>query len=78
MSVVTLRLPEDKHARLRMIAKARGISINKLLDEMATIALAQHDAQVSFRASAARGKRVRGLSILDRLDRYHRVKSAKH
>lgn len=71
MSVVTLRMPEDKHARLRMIAKSRGVSINRLLDEVATVALAQHDAEVSFRARASRGrgKRTRALELLQRLDR---------
>ncbi len=71
MSVITLRLPEDKHERLRRIAKARGISVNRLLDEMATIALVQHDAEAHFRAAAARGSRKRGLAILDVLERHH-------
>ena len=78
MSVVTLRLPEDKHARLRMIAKARGVSVNRLLDEVATVALAQHDAEVSFRARVARGgtTRTQALAILDKLDhRYARKKA---
>ncbi len=71
MSVVTLRLPDDKHERLRQIAKARGISVNRLLDEMATIAVAQHDAEVHFRSAQARGSRERGLAVLDALDRHY-------
>jgi predicted HicB family RNase H-like nuclease len=39
MSTVTLRFPDDKHARLKDLAAARQISLNKLLDEFATIAL---------------------------------------
>lgn len=73
MSVITLRLPEDKHTRLRQIAKSRGISINRLLDEVATVALVQHDAEVSFRARAARGNsaRAQALDMLQKLDRSH-------
>jgi len=77
MSVITLRLPEDKHTRLRQIAKSRGISINRLLDEVATIALVQHDAEVSFRARSMRGRpeRAHALDILQKLDRSHASKA---
>lgn len=68
---LTLRLPADKHERLRQIAKQRGISVNRLLDEVTTIALAQHDAEVRFRVAAARGSRERGPVILDALDRHY-------
>jgi predicted HicB family RNase H-like nuclease len=30
MSVVTVRLPEDQHQRLKAMAQARGMSLNKL------------------------------------------------
>jgi hypothetical protein len=69
MSTLTIRIPEDKHARLRNLARARGISINKLIDELATIALAQHDAEARFRAIAARGSKTEGLALLAKLDR---------
>lgn len=42
MSVIALRLPDEKHERLRRLAQARGVSVNRLMDEMATIALGQH------------------------------------
>ena len=44
MSTLTIRIPESKHARLRNLAKARGVSINRLIDELATVALTQHDS----------------------------------
>lgn len=69
MSTLTIRMPEDKHSRLRTLARARGISINKLIDELATVALSQHDAEMRFRALSARGSRKTGLALLDRLDR---------
>jgi hypothetical protein len=69
MSMLTIRLPELKHARLRRLAQSRRISMNKLIDELATVALAQHDAELRFRALAARGSAARGLALLDKLER---------
>lgn len=71
MSVVTLRLPDDKHERLRQLAESQGVSVNRLLDEIATVALAQHDVENQFRAVAARGSIKKGLEVLDRLDRHY-------
>lgn len=68
MSTVTLRLPDEKHRRLKSLAKARRVSVNKLIDEWATIALAAHDAELRFRAMAARGNRSRAIALLDKLD----------
>jgi len=73
MSTLTLRIPEAKHARLRRLAATRDLSMNKLMDELATVALAQHDAEVRFRALAAKGSVRRGLELLNKLDRrFHR------
>ena len=69
MSTLTIRMPEAKHARLRRLAARRGISMNKLMDELATVALAQHDAETRFRALAAKGSVKRGLELLAKLDR---------
>lgn len=70
MSTLTIRIPDDKHARLRSLARARGVSINKLIDELATIALAQHDTETRFRTFAARGSKAKGLALLDQLERH--------
>ena len=72
MSTFTIRLPEDKHERLRELARQRGMSINRLMDELSTVALVQHDAEVRFRAHAAKGSPQAGLRILEKLDRLHR------
>jgi hypothetical protein len=69
MSTLTIRIPDTKHARLRTLAKARGVSLNRLIDELATIALAQHDTKTRFRALAKRGSKQKGLALLDKLDR---------
>ena len=45
-----------------------GASLNKLFDELATIALAEFDAFTRFRARAAAGSREEGLRLLDKLD----------
>ena len=69
MSTLTIRIPEDKHTRLRNLAKAKGVSINRLMDELATVALAGYDSEIRFKAMAARGTRQTGLALLDKLDR---------
>ena len=69
MSVLTVRMPEAKHERLKHLAKARGVSVNKLIDELSTVALVQHDVELRFRTMAARGSAKKGLALLDKLDR---------
>jgi len=69
VSTLTIRIPEDKHERLRSLARSRGMSINRLMDELATVALAGYDTEIRFRTMAARGSRKRGLALLDKLDR---------
>lgn len=68
MSVMTIRLPDDKHQRLKQIAKSRHLSINKLIEELTTSVLSAHDAEVRFRALALRGNPKKALSLLDKLD----------
>ena len=75
MSTLTIRLPEDKHARLRKLAKHRDMSVNKLIEELATISLAEFDAENRFRAMAARGSVKNGLAVLNKLDAAFRQKS---
>lgn len=68
MSTLTIRLPDDKHNRLKALAEHRKISMNKLIEEISTQALAEFDTEVRFRALAATGKVEKGLDILDKLD----------
>ncbi len=76
MSVVTLRIPNEKHARLKQLASSRSTSINRLMDELATIALVQHDLSVQFDALAKEGDPAVGLALLDRLDAHFSQKLA--
>ena len=68
MATLTIRLPDDKKERLAQLAKSRGISINKLIEELSTIALAEFDAKTRFMAIASRGNPQAGLELLDKLD----------
>ncbi|HBR68004.1 MAG TPA: toxin-antitoxin system HicB family antitoxin [Rhodospirillaceae bacterium] len=68
MATLTIRMPEDKVNRLKELAKSRGISVNKLMEEWATMGIAEFDAHASFLARAARGSRERGLAALRELD----------
>jgi predicted transcriptional regulator len=67
MSTLTIRLPDDKHERLKALAEARKISVNRLIDELATIALANHDTRLRFETRATRGNAKRALKLLDNL-----------
>lgn len=69
MSTLTIRLPDDKHERLRALAKRRHMSVNKMIEEFSTAALAEYDTEARFLARAARGRADRGLELLDMLDR---------
>ncbi len=43
--------------------------MNKLMDELAPVALAQYDAETRFQGLAARGSPKRGLELVNKLDR---------
>ena len=50
MATMTVRLPDDKHERLKALAAHKKISVNKLIEELSTQALAEFDSEVRFRA----------------------------
>ena len=68
MSTLTIRLPDDTGMRLKQLAASRGISLNKLIEELGTAAVAAHDAEVRFSVMASGADRARALAVLDRLD----------
>lgn len=68
MSTLTIRLPEEKHLRLRKLAEHRSMSINKLMEELATISITEFDAETRFRVRAKRGSAKKGNALLDKLD----------
>ena len=68
MSAMTVRLSDDKHQRLRALAESRGTTLNRLIDDMATVMLAEFDAETRFQLRAAHGtgRAKRGLALLDK------------
>ena len=69
MRTITIRIAEDKHARLRNLAKAKGVSINRLFDELTTLALGEFDSETRFWSTSARGSKRTGTALLEKLDR---------
>lgn len=68
MATLTIRIPDDKHRRLKALAQHRHISVNKLMEEFSTQAIAEFDSEMRFRAFAAHGDIEQGLGLLDKLD----------
>jgi predicted transcriptional regulator len=66
MSALTIRMTDEKYSRLKQLSVARKISMNRLVDEMATIMLTEFDAETRFLARAERGigNAPRGLALL--------------
>lgn len=70
MATLTIRLPDDKHSRLKDLAAYKHTSLNKLFEEISTQIIAEFDSETRFRALAAQGQPEKGLEILDKLDSY--------
>lgn len=76
MSTLTIRLPDNTADRLKSLARSRGLSVNKLMEEMSAQALAAWDTENRFRSLAAQGDVQQALAILDRLN--DSAKSTNH
>lgn len=68
MTALTVRLADDKYRRLKELTQKHGTSVNRLIDEMATVLLAEQDAETRFmiRAERGKGQEARGLSLLEK------------
>ncbi len=68
MTALTVRLPDEKYRRLKALAQSRGTPLNRLIDEMATLMLAEFDAETRFKLRANRGAdhAGRGLELLEK------------
>ncbi|MDD5268921.1 MAG: toxin-antitoxin system HicB family antitoxin [Methylococcales bacterium] len=69
MTTLSIRLPNDMTERLKNIAKVRDISLNRLMFELSTQALAE-EAKQRFLVARLRGNPKRALQLLDELDHY--------
>ena len=67
MSAITYRLTDNKHDRIKALAKNQHISVNKLLDELTTIALVSFDTKTRFDIRASKGDTKRGIELLNKL-----------
>ena len=67
MGSLHLRISDDKHQRLKELAKSKNISVNKLLEELTTIALTEYDLETRFKLRASRGSTEKALLVLDKL-----------
>lgn len=70
MATLTIRLPDDKHERLKALASRKKLSVNKLVEELSTQALAEFDSETRFRALASAGNVKKGLAYLEKLDNH--------
>ena len=68
MATLTIWLPDAQRDRLAAMADRRGVSLNKLMQELSVRALTEHDTEMRFRIRAARGDVRKGLKLLDKLD----------
>jgi predicted DNA-binding ribbon-helix-helix protein len=67
MGSLHLRIPDEKHKRLKELAKSKNMSVNKLLEELATIALTEYDLETRFKIRANRGSTEKALEVLEKL-----------
>ena len=77
MSAVIVRLPEEKRDRLKALAHARGTSVNKLMEEMMTILIADFDTETRFRLRASRGDLNHAVALLERVGKKRRASRSK-
>lgn len=68
MATLTIRMPDLHRDRLAAMAVQRGISLNKLMEELSIRAISEHDTEMRFRTRAQQGNVTRALEILDNVD----------
>ena len=67
MGSLHLRIPDEKHQRLKELAKSKNISVNKLLSELTTMVLTEYDLETRFRLRASRGSTEKASLVLAKL-----------
>jgi len=70
MSTLTVRLPDDKHDGLKTLVAHKKLSLNKVIEELTTQALAEFDTKERFKTIAATGDKQKGVDLLNKLDSY--------
>ncbi|MCK5663312.1 MAG: hypothetical protein KAI17_07485 [Thiotrichaceae bacterium] len=64
MATITYRTTDEKRNKLADLANEQAISVNKVIDELVTIALTERDAYRRFTARANKGNPSQALDIL--------------
>lgn len=77
MSTLTIRVPEQKYDRIKRIAQAKNISVNKLFDEWATVAIAEQDLFMRYQIQKQNANREVGLTLLSQLDKHFKTNGAQ-
>jgi len=75
MTSLTIELPNDTYRQLLDLARARGVSLDALIQELGAVALAGQATESRFRAMASKGNPEGAGEVLDRLDRSDRKAS---
>ncbi len=70
MGTMTIRLADEQHERLKMLASHKGVSLNKLFEEFSTRILMEYEAEAQFRLRVARADPERAKAILRKLDKH--------
>ncbi|MBX9909513.1 MAG: ribbon-helix-helix protein, CopG family [Beijerinckiaceae bacterium] len=68
MAILKISLPDDIAKQLKSLAQNRGLSVNKLVEEISVQAVAVWDTETHFRRVSARVGTDAALAVLDRLD----------
>jgi hypothetical protein len=71
MRTITVRLPDDVHQGIKVLATERKVSISKLYEEISGVILRSYTAETRFLERVAKGSRKKGLAILDTLDKHY-------
>lgn len=61
MGAVTLRLPNGRHQRLKVMAQSCSVSLNELVEQVTAQALTENDIELRYRHMTAIGFAERGL-----------------
>jgi plasmid stability protein len=61
MAVLTVRMPDDRHSRLKALAASQGVSVNKMIEELTTAALVEFDTHIDSRREPIEDRRLEGL-----------------
>jgi len=56
MGTITLKLPDDIHQGIELLAAQRKMSINKLYEELSSLLMRGYDAEMRFRKRASGGE----------------------